>query len=251
MGSAFIGKAKIRIGLYSSGATFKARELRYLENTSRFELSFSEEEKKLLDYTNASGGNDSSVKRINDITGALDPRHFTPENLALALWGTTSALDATAIVGESGFKIVPKMFLPTDRIIDMSEPVVLKKGATVIDTDDYTVSPGGVLIADAITTASVTSGDAVTIDYTPVASHDIQALVKSAPEVSIMWEGLNEVNGKYTIGKIWKAKLGAAQNVGFITEDFGTLAISVTVLKDETVPAAGDKSQYFKLETED
>ena len=85
MGSAFIGKAKIRIGLYSSGATFKARALRYLENSSRLELSFAEEEKKLSDSTNASGGTDASVKRITEVTGAMDPRHFTPENFALAL----------------------------------------------------------------------------------------------------------------------------------------------------------------------
>lgn len=71
MGSAFIGKAKVRIALYSSGATFKSRPLRYLENVSRLELEFSEEEKKLADYTNASGGTDASVKRISDITSSL------------------------------------------------------------------------------------------------------------------------------------------------------------------------------------
>ena len=74
MGTAFIGKAKVRIGLYSSGATFKARALRYLENTSRFELSFSEEEKKLADFTNATGGTDASSKRISEVSGALDAR---------------------------------------------------------------------------------------------------------------------------------------------------------------------------------
>lgn len=250
MGSAFIGKAKVRIALYSSGATFKSRPMRYLENVSRLELAFSEEEKKLADYTNASGGTDASVKRISDITGSIDARHFTADNLALALWGTTAALTATPIVDEAGFKIVPKMFLATERLIDTSVAPVVKKGATVIAAADYTVSPGGITIADTITTASVVSGDAITIGYTPKVSHDVQALISSAPDISILFEGINEVDGKYTVGKIWKAKLGVAQGLGFITDDFGTLTMSLAIQKDETIVAAG-KSQYFQLEVQD
>ena len=250
MGTAFIGKAKVRIGLYSAGATFKIRPLRYLENTSRFELSFTEEEKKLSDFTNATGGTDASSKRISDITGAMDARHFTAENLALALWGTTSALNTTPIVAEAGFKIVPNMFLPTDRLIDVAVAPVVKKGATTILAADYTVSPGGITISSTITTGSVVSGDAVTIDYTPKASSDVQALINAAPDVSLLLEGINEIDGKYTTIKIWKAKLGVAQGLGFITEDFGTLTMSVTIQKDETVNAAGGKSQYFMLETQ-
>ena len=250
MTTAFIGKAKIRLGLYSGGSSFAARPLRYLENTSRFELSFTEEEKKLADYTTATGGTDASAKRINEISGAMDARHFTPENLALALWGTTSVLGVTPIVAEAGFKIVPNMFLPTARLIDTTVAPVVKKGGTTILTADYTVSPGGILIASTITTGTVVSGDAVTIDYTPKASSDIQALVGSAPDVSIFVEGINEVDGKYTTIKIWKAKLGVAENLGFITEDFGTLTMSITIQKDETVSSAGGASQYFRLEAQ-
>jgi len=249
MGSAFIGKAKVQVALYSSAATLKARPLRYLENVSRLELSFAEEEKKLSDYTNASGGTDASVKRISDITGSIDARHFTAENLALALWGTTSVLGVTPITDESGFKIVPKMFLATDRLIDTSVAPVVKNGATVIAPADYTVSPGGIKIADTITTGTIISGDAVTISYTPKASNDVQALISSAPDISIVFEGINEVDGKYTVGKIFKAKLGVAQGLGFITDDFGTLNLSLAIQKDETIVGAG-KSQYFQLETQ-
>jgi hypothetical protein len=47
MGSAFIGKAKVRVALYSAGSTFENRPFRYVENVSNFQFSFSEEEKKL------------------------------------------------------------------------------------------------------------------------------------------------------------------------------------------------------------
>jgi len=254
MGTAYLPKAKIYVATYGGGSTFEDRMSavgRYLENTSRFEVSFAEEEKKLADYTSPGGGTDASMKRITDVTGAIDPRHFTPENLALALWGTASAKTATPIVAESGFKIVPKGFLATKRIIDTSVTPIVKKGATtILSADIAAISPSGILIASTLTTVGVTSGDAVTIDYTPKASHSIEAVVSSAPEVSILAEGINEVDGKYTVIKIWKAKLGVAQNVPFIADDYATLALSITIQKDETIVGAG-LSQYLRIETQD
>ena len=134
MGSAFIGKAKVRVALYSAGTTFENRPFRYLENVSAFQFSFAEEEKKLLDYASAAGGVDASIKRITDVTGSMDLRHFTADNLALALWGTTAALSAVAIVDEAGYKIVPLAFVPTKRLINTSVAPVVKKGATVVST---------------------------------------------------------------------------------------------------------------------
>jgi hypothetical protein len=247
MGSAFIGKAKVRVALYSAGSTFENRPFRYVENVSNFQFSFSEEEKKLADYASASGGVDASVKRISDVSGSIDMRHFSADNLALALWGTTAALTATPIVGESGYKIVPNMFVPTKRLINTSVAPVVKKGATTILAADYTVSAGGITISSTITTGSVSSGDSITIDYTPQLSNDVQALMSSAPDISIHVEGINEVDGKYTIFKGYKAKLGVAQNVSLIGDDFGTLTVSLTFQKDETI-VTGGKSQYFEMQ---
>lgn len=46
-----------------------------------------------------------------------------------------------------------------------------------------------------------------------------------------MSQGVNEVD-KYTLFKGWKAKLGVAQNVALIGEDFGTLTVSLTILPE-------------------
>jgi hypothetical protein len=247
MGSAFIGKAKVRVAACADGTTFENRPFRYLENVSNFQFSFAEEEKKLLDYASASGGVDASIKRITDATGTMDLRHFTADNLALALWGTTADLTANAIVDEAGYKIVPGKFVPTKRLINTTVAPVVKKGATTVDVADYTVSAGGITIAAAITTAGVVSGDAITISYTPQAGADVQALITSAPNVSIHVEGVNEVDGKYTVFKGFKAKLGVAQNVGLIGDDFGTLQVSFSLQKDETITTPG-KSQYFEMQ---
>lgn len=246
MGVAFLPNAIIRLAAYSDAATFEARKFFDAENASAFTLSFAEEEKKLLDYRTGTGGVDASVKRITDMTGQLDLRHFTPANLALILWGTTSAIAATPITDEAGYKINSGKFIPTKKIIDTGASVTVKKGATTVLTADYTVSAGGIKIASTITTGSVADGDSITISYTPKAGADVQSLLSSAPDVSIHVEGINQVDGKYFVAKIWKAKLGVGQNLPFITEEYATAQVSFTAQKDETV--TGGKSQYAELQ---
>jgi hypothetical protein len=247
MGVAFIPNAKIRFGLYADAATFEARKFFDLENASNFSLSFSEEEKTLLDYRTGAGGTDASVKRISAMSSTIDLRHATVQNLALALWGTTAALNATPLVDEAGYKINTNTFVPTKRIIDTSVAPVVKKGATTVLAADYTVSPGGILIANTITTGGVANGDSITISYTPKAGGDVQSLLSSAPQVSVHVEGINQVDGKYFVGKLWKCKIGVAQNLPFISDDFATITISLTVEKDETIVTAG-VSQYAQLQ---
>jgi hypothetical protein len=246
--SGFIGTGKIKIAPYASGATFGVREFRGIGNSSVFEYSFSEEKKELKDFQDPAGGVDSSFTRVDKVEGKIDIRKISAENLAIALWGTTAALNATAITGEAHV-INAGAFVPTDRIISTAVAPVVKKGATVIDTDDYIVSAGGITIADTITTVGVVDGDNITIDYTPKASADVQALVSAAPDVSIMFEGINAVDSKVATAKIWKAKLGVASNVSMIGDDFATLSISFVVQKDETVIGAG-LSQFLRLEIE-
>lgn len=244
---AFQGRGKIKIADFSSGATFGARTYRDVGNASVFKFGFAEDKKELLDFQDPSGGIAASVSKISSVTGDIDLRDFSAENFALALWGTTTAVNATAIVGEAGKTIAPNKFIPTARIINTAIAPVVKKGATVILADDYTVSSGGITISSTITTGSVISGDAITIDYTPLIGADIQALINSAPDVSIFFEGINIVTGKLATVRIHKAKLGVASGIDLIGEDFGTLPLSFTMQKDTTIVAAG-ASKFFSME---
>jgi len=243
--TAFVGSGKIKIATQASGATFGARAFQDIGNASAFSFSFSENKKTLRDFQDPAGGLDASVTIIDAVTGTMDIRNFSAANLALALWGTTAALNATAIVGEAGKTIVPGIFIPTARLMNTTIPPVVKKGATVILAADYTYSAGGITIAAAITTAAVISGDAITIDYTPLIGADVQSLISSAPNVSIFFEGVNAVTGKYTSVRMYKVKLGAAQNLGMIGEDFATLSINFTLEKDTSIVSG---SKFFAME---
>ena len=77
----------------------------------------------------------------------------------------------------------------------------------------------------------------------------MQTLINSAPEVSVFFEGINGVDGKMTTVRMYKAKLGVAQNVSMISEDFNTLSLTFTINKDTTVTGAGI-SQFMKIEAQ-
>lgn len=245
MGTAFIGKGKMRIARYDSGASFALRKFRDIENTSEATLSFTENEQTLPDYQDASGGTDASYKRIETVTLAISPRHYTPENLADAVWGSTTAVAATPITGEASVCRLGA-FVPTAKLIDMTVAPVVKKGVDTVDAADYTVHPSGIEWKASVTTVGLTDEDAVTIDYTPKVSVDIEALISTAPEVSVWFEGVNAVDGKYTVLHAFKGKIGVAQGIGLIGDDFGTLALTITIERDETIVASG-KSKFFKL----
>lgn len=244
--SAFIGSGRISAAPYDAAVPFGSRVFGGLGNTSAFAFNFAETRQELRDYQDPAGGVDASSSRIESVSGTMDARHFTPENLAMALWGTTAVLGTTAITGEA-HKARYGKFVPTARIINTGTPPVVKVGSDTVSTSDYTVSASGITFVDAPATVGLTDGADITIDYTPVASSDVQALVGSAPNVSIFFDGVNSVNGKKTTGRFYKCKLGVAANVPLIGDDFGTLQITFTVEKDETIVGAG-KSQFFELQ---
>jgi len=245
---AVVGFGEIQLALYASGATFNSRAFVSAENASAFSISASEDKKSLTDFVGGGGGVDSALVRLSDVTGTIDLRHFTNANLAMLLWGSTAPLNTTAIVGEAGGKIIPGNYVPTKRLINKSLAVVVKKGATVILPADYTVRNSGILISAAITTPSVLAGDSITIDYTPKSSSVIESLTSSAVDVSILFDGANEVDGKRGVWSIYKAKLGALQNLSLIGEDFATASVGFTIQRDDTILTG---SKYFKAEIED
>ena len=194
----FIGTGKIKIATYASGATFAARNFIDVGNASDFSFNFSETKKELLDYQDPAGGTAATVVKLDKVEGKMDLRVFSLNNLALALWGTaTAALGVTPVTGEAHV-ITAGSFVPFDRIMNTAVAPVITKGTTTVGTADYTISDGGITIASTISTVGVTSGDAITVAYTPIASGSLQTLISTAPLVSVFFEGVNGVDGKTT-----------------------------------------------------
>ncbi|MEB2328102.1 MAG: hypothetical protein OZ926_14765 [Pseudomonas sp.] len=76
----------------------------------------------------------------------------------------------------------------------------------------------------------------------------IEALTTGAQTFLMTFEGLNEAaTGKKVTVTVHRAKIGAAQGLGLIGDEFGALEITGEVLIDTGIVEAG-KSQFFKVE---
>jgi len=110
---------------------------------------------------------------------------------------------------------------------------------------DYEVRSSGVYVFAGRTLA----GETWTVGYTRVAADVVQALVTSGKEYEIVFDGLNEArSGKRTRITAYRVKLGAAQNLGLLGEDYAALEVTGKLLKDAS--KVGGVSQYFRVEIE-
>lgn len=76
----------------------------------------------------------------------------------------------------------------------------------------------------------------------------IEALTTGAQTFEMTFAGINEVNTGQTVTvTVHRAKIGAAQGLNFIGDDFGALEITGEVLIDTSITAPG-LSQFFKIE---
>lgn len=246
--TAHMGVGRVKLAPYASGASLGVRKYWDTGNNSAFNLSFTENVNTLRDFTDEAGGTDAEVRRIDAASGQIDFRHISLKNLAALFWGSSGINNTTAITGEA-IKAHFGAFVPTKRVINRTVAPVLKKGATTLDTADYTVSDAGITFKDEVATSGLVDGDDITIDYTPRASYNVQALVAAAPLLSVIFEGKNVRNGEPFVARIYRVRLGVASNVSLIGEEFATFSVTYTIEKDndDTTIAAND-SRWFQLE---
>jgi hypothetical protein len=70
-------------------------------NVSALNFAVAEEQKELMDYTNAGGGTRNEVRRITGVEAKITLHDLSPDNLALALYGDSSIVAAGSVTGES------------------------------------------------------------------------------------------------------------------------------------------------------
>jgi hypothetical protein len=176
---------------------------------------------------------------------------FLAENLALALYGTTSAVTAAAVADESitapsdlgdGDRLVETAF-----IIDKDETVTVTtdpSGTTYTEDTDYTVTSSGIVI---LTDGSISASDALLITYTKKAVDVIEGFVQSAQEYALVFDGLNEAQSNDPVViRAHRVKFAATGGASFIANEFANMPLSGKCLKDTTITTSG-LSQYLKI----
>lgn len=75
----------------------------------------------------------------------------------------------------------------------------------------------------------------------------IEALTTGSQTFEMVFAGINEAaSGRTVTVTVHRAKIGAAQGLGFIGDDFGALEITGEILIDTSIITAG-LSQFFKV----
>ena len=121
-------------------------------------------------------------------------------------------------------------------------------GITAALTEDtHFIASGGGVTFDA-TTPNIYDGEEAIVSYTKKAGDAVEALLNSAQEYELFFDGLNDArSGKSTTVHAFRVKLGAAKDLSLIGEDYAALELEGKVLKDTTKNGTS-VSQYFKAQ---
>ena len=208
-------------------------------------VAHSSDKKTLPSHRKLGGGNRNSINRTTGVELAVKFRDFSPENMAIGLFGSTSSVVSGSILDESHVArhdALLKLDYPGATNINVQDQSG-GAGTTYTKGTDYTVESGGIVI---LSTGTITDGQTIYVDYNNPGIDIVQALVNSGDDYHIYFDGLNEAQGgdPFT-GEFFRAKSALAENLALISDDYGEMGLTFEVLQDESRPTG--KSQYYEI----
>lgn len=245
----FIGKGKWRIAPKSAGA--QSGPLLEVGNISAATFAITEDKKELKDFRSAGGGTKDTLSRIASVVGTMTVHDYSPENLAISVRASQTAVSAGAVAAEAHSNVFEGSFIPTNYIPDGTTAMVVTKlpSTTLVLDTDYTESPLGIQLLTVAEGGQVVDGDDITIGYTKNKSVVLEALVNSGLEYMLFFEGLNEVDNSNPLPiSIHRVKFSPTAGLALIGDDFAGLELKFDVLSDSTVTGTG-LSKFFKIGT--
>lgn len=223
---------------------------RELGNISAAELGFAVTEQTLKDYRSCAGGNYASSIDIDEANVALTLHDLSPGNVAMAFYGTKSAIAAGAVTDESiaapaDLASGADRFVKTANAIDLgTAPVVTSDpaGTTYVADTDYIARSGGILI---LGSGSISASDPLLIDYTKIAAQKIEALMSASLSGELIIDGLNCVNlGSAVRVVVWNFKPSPAEAFALISEEFASFTLNG---KADADPSQSPDSEYYEM----
>jgi hypothetical protein len=234
----YIGVGKVHVRPYGVPGA-----LRFVDNAPEAKFTTQITDKPKKDYTRLGGGNLKKVSRIDAVKFALTLDSFSSSNLALALAASTAAVAAGTVNNEviKGYK---DSTVALAKIPAAITSVTNAAGTTTYAPGtDYVMSTAGLYFPPG---SAITDGADLQVDYTNVAGTVLEAAVKTATEVYMLIEGLNEAtSGAAVVIEVWRLSVPPADEWSLIGDDFGQLKFAAEVLKDTTRPA--NESPFYRV----
>jgi len=221
--------------------------MRAVGNCSELSVSFSTNDKTLTDFTQAGGGVYASVSRIESIEVKMKLHDMSPENLAMVLFGDATKITGSEVSGEKQIA-KPNSFVATDKMAK-SISSLKSGGKELIENKDFFFSRGVIEFENSDNIKP--EGTEIEIDYKSEDTSIIEAITTSGGTYELFFAGMNEVrDGKKVNVRIFAVKVGAAQDLSFIGEDFAAIDVTGTALRKTGAVGAG-KSAYFNVVIQD
>jgi hypothetical protein len=167
------------------------------------------------------------------------------DNLALALYGTATAVASGSVTGEVVTAQPGKWVLLAN--IDVSTVVVNGPGGTptyVLDTDYKLNAEAGSI--EILTAGSISQDELLEIDYAYGDQDNVEAVTSSAAPLRwARFEGLNTADGdKAVVVDIYKLSVQPLAELGLINEELAQMELESRALSD---PLRSSGSKYFTV----
>ncbi|CAM3349184.1 hypothetical protein [Paracidovorax anthurii] len=216
-------------------------------NVLELGLEHTEDVQRQEDMTVLGGGTHGEVRRVTDVKVKMKIADLNVVNLARATLATVAGIEAGTVTDEaftvSGLgTLLPLMHIdPT--AVTIKKGTVANSATAVTMAGNYLVKPEGIVLLDGA--PDIALADKLWVSYSYGAYAAIEALTTKAPELQLLFGGLNEADsGKPVVVDIWRASQGVTKALSLINKGFGALDVEGTVLQDPTKTGAGISKYY-------
>lgn len=229
-----LGRGKIYFDRLVSGA---ATGRRFLGECSQLEITPSVEKTEIYDHTKA-----AATKLASNVTRqthkiAITMQEYDPENVALALMGTTAAVTQTtgSVTDESLTASVKKGRIYQTANRGISAVTVKKAPSTslVLGTD-YEIEDATLgLIRILPGSSTLSDGDAVTVSYTKATLNLTKVSAGSVGQIlgALVFVG-DPTNGPAYDAEIWRVDLSPSGALALISDEYASMALEGEILND-------------------
>ena len=247
---AWKGRGRVWVGDSATGG------LREMGNCTAVSIAFDTTEDELPDYRTTADGNYASDVQIDSCNVSVTFHDMSPDNLALAFYGTTTAVTAALVSDESLTVPTDNLLVATDYMIDCTAAGAFTTATGVgvfsatggggteytVTGGDYYVYPGGIKFP-----AGTSATGTVYATYMKEAATRVEGLMAASSTKYLQLDLLNKAGGgEPLVVRIWSFKPAPADDVPFIGGDYAAPVMSGKA--DADTSRSSGTSQYFTIE---
>ncbi|WP_271273826.1 phage tail tube protein [Aliamphritea hakodatensis] len=237
---AFLGLAELYLRPYGSGVPASL-----VGDLSELKISQSQDTKKIPGKSILSGGADvKTYTQVSDVSVQFTLTSWHLDNLKLALGATEIDQAGGTVTDESlvaGYGLVMLKHKGAKSVVLTSSD-----GSTTYEEGkDYTVMPSGLLIHKG---GAINEADNLLADYEHPPKQVLQGLVTKGKQWEMLIDGINraETDDQYSV-HLFKVDIPPVSDLDLLTDDFGSLTLTGTVLSTGLGKAESDHYTYTKI----